>query len=332
MRHANEESPAGRLRVVVIAVDFDEPFEELLSPIREVAEVFVAYDAASLEAVAADADALFVWDGHGDLVDRAIALAPRLRWVHSSSTGVNDLITPALTASGVVLTNSRGVLDRAIAEYVLGMYIAHRKGFGQTRALQAERRWQHRTTLMVSGTNAVVVGTGAIGRETARLLAAVGVSVTLVGRRAADDAEFGAIMPSSELAGVVSDAQLLVMLAPLTPATQHLLNQTVLDALPSDAYLVNVGRGGLIDEAALTAHISKGKLAGAGLDVFAEEPLPVESPLWSDPNVFVSPHMAGDFEGFDAALVQRFFELLRDRTAGRPLNHVVDTSLGYVPS
>lgn len=311
----------------------DPKFEGLFAPVRDHAHLTLVHDAGSIASASQDADVAFVWEDQPGLVDQAIAAGPRLKWVHSASTGVNALITPALRESDVLLTNSRGVLDRAIAEYVLGLFIAHRKGFAETLALQQERTWQHRTTRMVAGTRAVVVGTGAIGRETARLLTAIGVHVTLVGRRAlAQDPEFGRIAASSDLASEVRDAQLVVLVAPLTPETHHLMGTDALASLPIDAYLINVGRGGLVDESALEARLAAGQLAGAGLDVFAQEPLPQSSALWGDPRVLVSPHMAGDFEGYEEALVGRFVELLRDRIAGRPLSHVVDTRLGYVPS
>ena len=323
----------GPLRVIAVVGEADPRIEDLFAPIRAHAELSLVHDSESMGRAAGDADALFVWEDQPGLVDQAIAAGPRLSWVHSGSTGVNALITPALRQSDVTLTNSRDVLDRAIAEYVLGLFIAHRKGFAATLALQQERRWQHRTTRMVAGTRAVVVGTGAIGRETARLLTAVGVHVTLVGRRAAlQDPEFGRIAASNDLASEVRDAQLVVLVAPLTPETRHLMGEDVLASMPSDAYLINVGRGGLVDEPALEARLASGQLAGAGLDVFAQEPLPQSSALWGDPHVLVSPHMAGDFEGYEEALVGRFIELLRARNAGRPLSHVVDTRLGYVPS
>lgn len=321
------------VRVIAIVDDVDADTERLLSPIRAQAELVIVCDASSVAREAPGADAVFVWDDQRGLADTAIAASKRLRWIHSASTGVNALLTPTLRQSEVVLTNSRGVLDRAIAEYTLGLYIAHRKGFAQTLAAQREHQWQHRTTQMVTGTRAVVVGTGAIGRETARILTAVGVRTTLVGRRAVEnDPEFGRITASTGLAHEVRDADLVVLVAPLTPETRHLVDAAVLNAMTASAYLINVGRGGLVDEPALESHLAAGRIAGAALDVFAHEPLPQESPLWDDPRALVSPHMAGDFAGFDEALVARFTELLRDRIAGRPLRHVVDTDLGYVPS
>lgn len=321
------------LRILAVVSEPDPRFDGLFAPIREQAELSLVHDAESMARAASGADALLVWEDQPGLVDQAITAGATLNWVHSASTGVNALITPTLRQSEVTLTNSRGVLDRAIAEYVLGLFIAHRKGFAETLVLQQQRTWRHRTTRMVAGTRAVVVGTGAIGRETARLLGAVGVHVTLVGRRAVlQDPEFGRIAASDDLASEVRDAQLVVLVAPLTAETRHLMSEDVLAAMPRDAYLVNVGRGGLVDEPALEARLAAGQLAGAGLDVFAEEPLPQSSALWGDPRVLVSPHMAGDFDGFEEALVARFVELLRDRKAGRPLSHVVDTRLGYVPS
>lgn len=319
-----------RPTVVVVAPDVPMSDLAVLEPIRARARLAIVADPPALERSIADADILLLWDFGVD-VSAVLPSATRLRWIHVAAVGVDGLINPALRDRGITLTNSRGVFDRAMAEYVLTLYLMHLKGIRDTLDLQRARMWKHRPTREVTGTSAAVVGTGSIGREIARMLASVGVDVELVGRRRSHDPVFGTVRAASELADIVAGHDLVVLAAPLTPQTVHLVDQHVLDEMEG-AYLVNVGRGALIDQAALIDALRGGTIAGAALDVFDEEPLPVDSPLWSDPDAVVSPHMSGDFIGSDTALMQIFVDNLDRWRVGEPLRGVVDLDLGYVPS
>lgn len=312
----------------LLEVDF-----EALAPVHELARVAIADDETALRREIADADILLVWDFRFAHLDEVLPHAEKLRWIHAASVGVDALLTPNLTRQGIVLTNSRGVFDQAIAEYVLALYLAHLKDLRRTHELQRSATWNHRLTRKLAGRRALVVGTGSIGREIARTLRKLELEVTLVGRRELPrDPEFGDIALTRDLAALVADHELIVLAAPLTEESRHMVDRTVLGAMPATTYLVNVGRGPLIDEAALEEVLAAGGLAGAGLDVFSQEPLPADSPLWSDPRVTVSPHMSADFDGFDRALVDVFLRNLRAWKAGQPLSGVVDHRLGYVPS
>lgn len=303
-----------------------------MAPVEEAAEVRYT-TAGALADVLPGADALLVWDFLSTAVPTAWPAADRLRWVHIASAGVDPVMFPELRASDVVLTNSRGVFDDAIAEYVLGVVLAFAKDFTRSRELQAERRWRHRETERVGGRTALVVGTGPIGRAIARMLRAAGMTVAGVGRRARDDdPDFGTVHPSADLAEHAGWADYLVAVAPLTEQTKGMIDRQVLGAMKPTARLVNVGRGELVVTEDLIAALRAGELAGAALDVFESEPLPAESPLWGMPNVLVSPHMSGDFIGWQDALVDVFVDNFARWAAGRPLVNVVDKSLGYVPT
>jgi phosphoglycerate dehydrogenase-like enzyme len=252
-----------------------------------------------------------------------------LRWVHAASVGVNRLICPELEA--VTLTNSRGVFDTSIAEWVLAAVLAHVKGLSDTWALQRANNWQYRTTGRLAGTRAAVVGTGSIGRAIADRLARLDVNVTLVGRTAGDDPQFETIRSSDELFGVAADVDVLVLAVPLTPATTALVGSEVLAALGSRGFLVNVGRGPTVVESDLIDALRVGTIAGAALDVFELEPLPASSPLWSMPNVLVSPHMSGDYVGFEIDMMTVFTDNLDRWRRDEPLLNVVDPAVGYVP-
>jgi phosphoglycerate dehydrogenase-like enzyme len=290
-----------------------------LSSMPDVAEVEYVDPRGLAEAVAT-AEVLLVWDfGSGALAD-AWPAARRLRWVHVAGAGVDRVLFPELVDSDVTVTNSRGVFERPMAEYVLALLLAWAKDLPGTLARQRERTWEHRETFSLRGRLAVVVGSGPIGREIQALLEAVGMRVRLLGRA-----------ESANLPAHVGDADFLVGVAPLTERTRGLFDRKVFEALPDRARFVNVGRGASVVEADLLRALDEGDLAGAALDVFAEEPLPADHPLWSQERVVVSPHMAADAVGWREALVEVFTDNLRRWRAGEPLRNVVDKERGYVP-
>ncbi|GGK72435.1 D-2-hydroxyacid dehydrogenase [Ornithinimicrobium pekingense] len=289
-------------------------------------------DEEGLAEAIAGADALLLWDFFSRAVQDVWPRADRLRWVHVAAAGVDTLLFEELRASDVVVTNARGIFDRPIAEFVLGAVLAHAKRVHESHDLQRERRWRHRETRRVQGARVMVVGTGAIGRETARLLRAVGMEVVAAGSRARPepDPDLGPVVASADLADHVVDVDYLVNAAPLTPATHGLLDARVLAALPAHAHLVNVGRGATVVEEDLLAALRAGALDGATLDVFATEPLPPGSPLWDTPGVVVSAHMSGDVVGWRDALARQFVDNAARWLDGSPLLNVVDKQLGYV--
>jgi phosphoglycerate dehydrogenase-like enzyme len=237
--------------------------------------------------------------------------------VHAASAGVDRLGFPALRTSDVTVTNSRGVFDAPMAEYVLGLVLALAKGLPTTLALQGRREWRHRESEQVAGSTAVVVGAGPIGMAIARMLAAVGMRTEVVGRGGGPGKHAFDELPS---------------LLPLTDLTRGMLDAPALAALPRHARVVNVGRGALVVEPDLVDALREGRIAGAALDVVATEPLPSGSPLWALPNVIVSPHMSGDVVGFRTTLADLFATNLARYRAGEPLLNVVDKTLGYVPA
>jgi phosphoglycerate dehydrogenase-like enzyme len=259
--------------------------------------------------------------------------ADRLRWAHIASVGVDRLLFDDLVDSEVVVTNSRGVFDQAIADYVLALVLCFAKQLHVTLRLQAQRRWQHRETESVAGARALVVGTGPIGRAIGRRLAGVGMAVAGVGRTARSaDPDLGEIAPLDHLPDAVASADYVVLVAPLTDRSAGMIDASVLARMRSTARLINVGRGGLVVQGDLVDALRTGGIAGAALDVFEEEPLPPDSPLWDLPNVLISPHMSGDLVGWRDELVELFVANLARYRAGEPLRNVVDKRLGYVPT
>ncbi|KAA0022774.1 D-2-hydroxyacid dehydrogenase [Antrihabitans cavernicola] len=278
------------------------------------------------------ADAVLIWDFFSGALQTVWPRAKKLRWVHAASAGVDTLLFDSLVDSDVLVTNSRGVFDRPIAEFVLGSILAFAKGSAKSIALQAAGTWEHRQTEQIGGARALVVGTGSIGRETARLLTAVGMQVEGVGRTArTDDSDFGRVHASTELASLVRDVDYLVLLAPLTDQTRGLVDKAVLAAMPATARLINVGRGELVVTDHVVDALRAGVIAGAALDVFETEPLPPDHPLWSMEQVLITPHMSGDAVGWRDRLADLFIDNAFRYFDGKPLINVVDKKRGYVP-
>jgi phosphoglycerate dehydrogenase-like enzyme len=312
---------------VLHSEDRPPDLEQRVAHVDEHARIRYA-TAEQLSSALPGADTLLVWDFTiGDALRHSWAAVDALRWVHTASAGVDRLIFDETVASDIVITNSRGVFDSAMAEYVLGAVLAFAKDLPITLRLQEQGRWRHRETETIGGKTAVVVGGGPIGEATARLLGAAGMRVSLVGRRARPG-----VLAAEELDGLLPDTDYLVLAAPLTEQTRGMVDADLLARLPPRARLVNVGRGPLVVEPDLVTALEGGQLAGAALDVFTEEPLPAGSPLWSLPNVIVSPHMSGDVIGWRDALVGLFADNLARYRADEPLRNVVDKTHGYVSS
>jgi phosphoglycerate dehydrogenase-like enzyme len=319
-------------RVLVLGTSEGEP-PPRIQDVHALADVTYALDGEALVGAIADAEVLFFWRPEAGLLEPAWPNARELRWIQSASAGVNSVLFPALVESEVVLTNARGVFDEPIAEYVLGLVIAFAKGFPATFDDQRRREWEYRLTEPVAGKQLLVVGPGPIGRAVGRVARALGMQVSAVGRTPRDgDGLFGTVRGRERLHEALAEADYVVDTMPLTDATRHMFDSAAFAAMRPSARFVNVGRGATVDQTALLEALREGQLAGAALDVFEEEPLPEDSPLWEMSNVIISPHMAGDVEGWEDEVVLLFAGNLRRWIAGEPLRNVVDKRLGHPPS
>ncbi len=275
---------------------------------RYAAEIAAAAPGAPLvvvdgESVAGDPATAEIAFFSGDLFpDRmrgyllALRDAKDVRWVHTFSAGVDNPFFQKLRERGIRLTTSSGAHAVPIAQTVAWYLLALSRGAERWRDAQSRKAWERHEVGELEGRTLGVVGLGPIGLEVARLGAALRMRVVGV-RRAPRGDEPCETWPLERLDALCAIADALVLAIPLAPETQHLLDARRLALLPRGAYLVNVGRGALVDEAALVASLASGHLGGAGLDVFEVEPLPAESPLWSMPNVLVTPHNSGDAPG-----------------------------------
>jgi phosphoglycerate dehydrogenase-like enzyme len=252
-----------------------------------------------------------------------------LRWVHALGAGVENLCQD-VAGTEIRVTNSH-VHGDAIADHVFAFILVHTRRMREAYDFQTSRRWVRRELLGVplTGRTIGILGLGSIGVQVARRAVAFGMRVVGTKRHPGPIPGVEHVWPPDRTDAVLREASVLVLTLPLTPATRGVLGAREIALLPEGAVVVNIARGGLVDEPALVAALQSGRLGGAGLDVFAEEPLPPDSPLWTLPGVMITPHVAGDFPGYMDRMVPLFCENLGRYLTGRPLEHVVDPALGY---
>jgi phosphoglycerate dehydrogenase-like enzyme len=279
-----------------------------------------------------DADILLLGAVPARVLDHVVSRAPKLRWIHSASAGVDRISTPAVRERGLVVTNARGVFSRPIAEYVVMMSLAIARRLPQLLELQRERTWQplrgHELSELVVG----IIGYGSIGEEIARLLAPFGCRVLATRRhpeRGTGDAANVELFALEELHEVLRTSDIVVVAAPLTEETAGLIGAEQLAEMREDGWLINIARGRLIDELALRRALESGWIGGAVLDVFSEEPLTPESPLYRTPNLIITPHTSWASDRVAERTVDLFVDNLRRDRAGEPLRNVVDLEAGY---
>ncbi|HTN33448.1 MAG TPA: D-2-hydroxyacid dehydrogenase [Marinobacter sp.] len=304
-----------------------------LDAVKERAEVRFAHNEETLRKALPGTEVLMVADFRTAALEAAWPSADKLRWIHATSAGVDALMFPALVNSDVVVTNARGIFDRTIAEYVLCTILMFAKDFPNAIRLQMKHTWKHRDTERAEGQRVLVVGAGSIGRQIGRLVAAAGLEPHGIARTARqEDPDFVAVHGNEELYEQLGHADYVVIAAPLTPQTEGLFDKAAFKAMKNTARLINIGRGPIVKTSDLIAALNNGDIAGAGLDVFEEEPLPADHPLWDMENVIITAHMAGDFIGWKQALIRQFVENLEHWSQGKELFNLVNKKLGYAGS
>lgn len=274
---------------------------------------------------------------------------PNLRWIQTHSAGVDFLLDKPVWQSQVVITNLSGVHAVPMAEHVLAMMLAFRWNLPTMERLKArlewaQGRWDRFARPELRGSTLGLIGYGAIGRELARQAQALGMRVLAANRSGQRHPQRGFIEPgigdpdgtipekmyaTAQLKHMLPECDYVASVMPLTGETRHMLNAGVFAAMKKSAFFFNVGRGQVVDEAALVAALQQGQLAGAGLDVFEQEPLPPESPLWQLEQVIISPHVSGFTPLYDARASELFAENLRRYLKQEPLLNLVDREKGY---
>jgi phosphoglycerate dehydrogenase-like enzyme len=284
------------------------------------------------ESAFGDAEVLLLGSVPASVLDHVVSRSPRLRWIHSASAGVDRVTTASVRERGLIVTNARGVFSRPIAEYVVMMSLAIARRLPQLLELQRERTWQPLRGRELSELTIGIVGYGSIGVEIAQLLAPFGCRIVATRRhpeRGSGDAPNVELYGLGDLAEVLRSSDIVVVAAPLTDETAGLIGAEQLAEMREDAWLINIARGRLIDEIALRRALGSGWIGGAVLDVFSEEPLANDSPLYDTPNLVITPHTSWASEKVAERSVDLFTENLRAYRAGEPMRNQVDLEAGY---
>ena len=263
-------------------------------------------------------------------------LARRLQWIHTTAVGVGPLLSREAIESPVVVTNARGSHSEAIAEHAIALALALRRRLHTAVARQAQRQWAqvelqaHRVSTLHE-TRLLVVGLGSIGARVAAHGHGLGMHVTGVRRRLGQPVPHGVadVLPPERLRDGLREADIVVLALPRTHETRALMSDPEFEVMRQSAVLVNIARGRLIDDAALIRALESGRIAGAGLDAFQEEPLPPTHPFWGLPNVLITPHTAAFAADYWPAVVDQFLENMRRYKNGEALMNVVDKRAGY---
>ncbi|MCK4221357.1 MAG: D-2-hydroxyacid dehydrogenase [Dehalococcoidia bacterium] len=281
-----------------------------------------------LDAVLAEAEVVYALKPPKNLVGRA----PRLRWIQMYSTGVDGVLDDELRRSSVEVTNMSGCHETSMCEFVLMLMLMFVKQAPRSFCQKVNKEYQWFPVGVLRSKTVGLVGLGRVGREVARLAKVFGMRVIATRRSAKRVSRarcVDKVLPREQLEELLSDSDFVVLALPLTSETRGLIGEKELRAMKPTAYLINVARGGLVDEKALVRALDERWFAGAGLDVFGTEPLPGDSPLRGFPNVIFSPHVAGDIEDYNVRAAELFCENLRRYLDGRRLLNLVDKTKGY---
>ena len=274
-------------------------------------------------AVSADFDIVL---GEPSLIRQALDRLPALRWVQATWAGVEPLLDPSVRRD-YILTNARGVFGALMSEYVFGYMLAHERRMFEKYASQRERRWDPAHPGTLRGKQIGLLGVGTIGTALARTARHFGMRVKGYTRASEESPDVDAYFHGDDRLAFASDLDYLVAIVPNTSGTRHLVDATLLAALPPRAVFINPGRGSVVDEAALAEALGAGRLAAAVLDVFVQEPLPPDHPFWRTPNTFITSHTAALSVPADIAPV--FVENYRRWIREEPLRYRVDFDAGY---
>ena len=265
----------------------------------------------------------------------SLAKAEKLKWIQSPGAGVDwALRIPKVADGDVILTNTRGAHGPSIAEHVFALLFAFTRKMPRSLDWQREHYWGrdigYRTLDEIKDTTMGIVGFGAIGRAIAKRAVAFEMQVLAVDAFPSDGAPWvDEVWPAERLPDLLQRSDVVVIAAPYTAETRHLIDEPAIAMMRQGAYLIAISRGGIIEESALVAALQSGHLAGAGLDVAEQEPLPLDSPLWDTPNLLLTPHVAGASGPKERRCVEIFRDNLLRYVNGEPLVNVVNKQLGY---
>lgn len=304
---------------VLVLADPTDPLLAMLEVLPDTVRIAAGNRLEAFADAAPEADVILNWTGSRDLLRQVWRIAPRVKWVHSRSAGLDELLFPELTESSVILTNARGVFSEILGEFVMAAVLFFAKGLRRMVRSQEAGVWDQFDTVEVAGQSMGIIGMGDIGKAIARRAEALGVRVA--GLHRADGPE--------RKRKLLAQADYVVLSAPLMPETRGIVGQAELEIMKPTAVLINVGRGPLVDEAALIRALSDKRIGGAALDVFNQEPLPAGHPFYKLDNLLLSAHAADHTPDWQQRAMRLFLDNFARYGKGEPLVNVVDKRRGY---
>ena len=312
--------------VLVLAAENDSQLS-MLSAIPHVT-------GATFEDVAgavAEAEAILHWSGSREMLRQVFLASPKVRWVHTRNAGLDNLLFPELIQSPIPLTNGSGVFSQSLGEFALAAILYFAKDFPRILRNQQAQRWEQFDMHEISSQTVGIVGYGDIGRAVATRAKAMGMKVLALKRHApaGGDPLIDQFYAPPQIHDMLASCDYVVVAAPLTSETRHMISDAEFAAMKTSAVLINVGRGPVVDQAALVRALAEKQIRGAGLDVFEHEPIPAGDPIWSLDNVLISPHTADHTTTWLDEAMQFFVEQYKRFCNGQPLKNVVNKQLGY---
>ena len=318
---------------VLVLADPTEPQLAMLDELPPETNIAVGNSTEAFERTAKDATVIFNWSGSGALLREVFAMCPRVQWVHSRAAGLDGVLFQELTDHPVPLTNGSGVFSPSLGEFAIGAMLFFAKDFRRLVKNQMAGKWEQFDIEMISGKTLGIVGYGDIGRAVATRARAMGMRILAVKRHGPPmynvDPLVDRIYSPENRREMLALCDYVVASAPLTEETRGMIGEAEFASMRPEAVVLNLGRGPVIDEAAMVRALTERRIRGAALDVFDREPLPEGHPFFQLDNVLLSPHSADHTHDW-LELAMRFFIEQYDRfLKGVPLHNVVDKKLGY---
>ena len=317
---------------LLVLADPAAPELALLAALPGTTTIAAGLTPEAFERTAPQADVILYGEGDAQLLEQVWHMAPRVRWVHSLSAGLDGLLFRDLVESPVPLTNARGAFSEALGEFALGAVMFFAKDFRRLVRSQMAGAWDPFDVDEVRGQTLGLIGYGDIGRAVASRACALGMKVLAMRRRpelSRDDRNVARVFGTSQKRELLSLSDFVVVVAPLTPETRGMIGEPEFEAMKPGAVLINIGRGPVVDEAALLRALEQKRIRGAALDVFDAEPLPPGHPFYQIDNVLLSPHSADHTRDWKARTMRIFLENFERFRRGEPLVNVVNKKLGY---
>lgn len=310
--------------VILSRLKLQETDVQRIQEIAPAAQVIIADKEPEAEAKAAEAEIIL-----GGVTREMIRRAPGLKWIQVTFAGVDKILFPEIKERRILLTNARGMHGKTIAEHVFALLLAFTRRLPVVMDNQHYRRWNRIKVVEVNGKTMGIVGLGGIGQEIARRAKAFELTVLGTKRNPVPLPDVDEVLAPEELPSLLQRSDFVVVAVPLTRETYHLIGPKEIGFMKKTAFLFNISRGAILDQAALVDALQWGRIAGAGLDVFEQEPLPEDSPLYNLSNVIITPHVAGTLEDYKGHALSVFLENLKRYREGKPLQNLVDLEIGY---